>query len=285
MVTGKNTRNQVSRAAGILLLGGLLLKSGGMAEAAENYFENGGKLTSKVHDIFQDKIGIELQKISEEDKYFMDSMMEEMLSGSSYDRTLESHAKYNEIVKRISRNAINRTLKDSQLYEGLEEDINNEVWDLGEIEDNLLERILGVEYKEDKKNEDYEDETNIFNAKNVETRLHTSLSRGEVSGSLTLEDFNLGSLKIDRGRFTGSNRRLKAYLEKAIKMDIYNVYARLSFERALDGDDTEAALSLTRYEKDKNKIQNLKAEIGYRENERGEHRDSVFVRLGLFRRM
>lgn len=283
MVIKQNTKGRLSHAAGILLLGSLLIKSGGIARAAENYFENEGKLADKVHEVFQDKIGIELQKASEEEKYIIDNMMEEMLSGSSYDRTLKSHAKFNEIIKRISRNAINRTLKDSQLYEGLEEDINNEIWDLGEIEDNLLERILGAEYQEEKGNKDYE-ETNFLNARNIETRLHTSLNRGEVSGSLILEDFDLGSLKIDRGRFTGSNKRLKAYLEKAIKMDIYDVYARLNFERALDRDNTEAALSLTRYDKDENKIQNLKAEIGYRNDERGYNSD-VFVRLGLFKRM
>lgn len=285
MVTGKKTRNQVSRAAGILLLGGLLLKSGGVASAAVNYFENFGKLAGKVHEVFQDNIGIEFQKISEEDRYFMDSMMEEMFSGSSYDRTLESDAKYNEIVKRISRNAINRTLKDDQLYEGLMENMSDDGFDLNEIEDGLLERILGVEYQKSIEDENYGDEPNFLNARDVETRVHVSPNRGEISGSLTLDDFDLGYLKINRGKFTASNKSLKACLEKAIKMDIYDVYARLSFESALDGDDTEASLSLTRYEKDKGKIQKLIAGIGYRDNNRRGYNNDVFIRLGMFRRM
>lgn len=284
MIIKQNAQNKVKRAAGILLLGSLLLKSGGMTRAAENYFENGRKLVDKAHEVFQENIGVELKKISEEDRYFMDSMMEEMISGSPYDRTLESHVKYEEIVKRISRNAINRTLKDSQLYAGLEEEINDEIWDLGEVEDNFLERILGTEYQGEKENKDHENKTNIFNARDVETRIHTSLSRGEVSGSLTLDDFNLGSLRIDRGRFTGSNKKLKAYLEKAIKNDIYDVYARLSFEKALDENDTKTVLSLTRCDKDKNKIQKISAEIGYRDNEKRGYNHDVFMGIRFFKR-
>jgi hypothetical protein len=289
-MVARKTKNQLNLTAGVLLLGGLLFKSGGMSKAAENYFENHGKLIEKVHSLFQDNLGIELQEASEEEKYIMDRKIEEMTCGSSYDRTLESHVEFNNFIERISRNAIKRTLKDSELYKGLKEDISDEVLDLEDISkkaqnlsnigDSLIERILGRGDVEDSEDKGYKIEANFLNAGYMRTGIHASLSKGEVSGRLTLEDFNLGKLKIEKGEFSGSNKKLKAYLENTIKNDIYKVYAGLNFEMDFDNKETDISLNLSKNEKN----EKLTGEIGYHADKKEAGNDGVYARVGYFKK-
>lgn len=253
MVARKKTNGILCKLkyAAVLLLGSLL--SNTQTRAAENYFETPQALMIKIYTSFNEELDKEFKetKKNRREAYFLDSRIEQMILGENYDMTIENQDKLKGLMLDIYTNALKNTLKREDIYQGLKEDILNELPDFRD-EDSFLERTLGPE-KNDSGNER---KRNFLDAKRFNPEFKPSFKDGKFSGSasLTLDDFGLGNLRFRKGKIEIGNRMLKAYLDKSIKddSDIEQIYARLGFElkesdKESDSDFNEADLRFSLY--------------------------------------
>lgn len=156
--------------------------------------------------------------------------------GQESDMTIEGRKVYEKEMRDRFGNALKRTLKESGLCKCLEDDLRcgiisifsgkNEAYET----DGFLERALGKEknYNEPAR-ESPREKGYLLGAERMSTGVNASLSGGEinVSGRLTLENFGLGALRFDRGKFVCGNQGLKLELEKVISDEIYSAFFRL----------------------------------------------------------
>ncbi len=106
MKSTKNTQVKqtvTSYSAGLLLLGNAILGNPAISKAAEDYFKNPEEQAIKMYNLFEEKVEEEIKRRREnleniDEIFLLDSMMEETLLGSSYDRTLKSQEKLKDFI-------------------------------------------------------------------------------------------------------------------------------------------------------------------------------------------
>lgn len=218
-------RNRINSLAGLLLLGGSILKSGSMLKAAEKYFPGSPKEIEqqviKCYKTFQDELKSEIDErrkdpVNTRQRYLMDLMLEDMLgysSSCSQDLTIEYQKELGEFVTDIYKSAINKSLKKFEWYNDLKENVKSKVFGLGD-------------QKEDNVSEDNANRYNLnFLAdRGIKTEINPSLRGGEfnVSACAALKKFKLLGVGFDGGQLEVGTNKLRVCLEKAISDEIFS---------------------------------------------------------------
>jgi hypothetical protein len=223
--TSNSARNYL---AGLLLVGSVVFSSPNMLKAAERYLVNSGqKIEGDTEQMAVELYSKFEKNLKHEFGGNKNLMLEYLLLGQESDVTVEGRKAYEKEIRGRFGDALKRTLKQSGIYKGLK----------ANLEDGLRSRFLGEEADEGNDSiernvakENYGEKSCLLGAERMNTGINVSLGSGEinVSGSLTLEDFGLGMLRVDRGKFVCGNQGLKLELEKRVISDeIYSAFFRL----------------------------------------------------------
>ncbi len=127
----------IRREAGLLLLGGIILGSSSMLKAAERYVPDAGDASVRYYDMFCSEVKSELDKRKNDLRYAdmmykLDCMLENSLFpyGMNCDTTLDYQDEVGDFVTDILKEALENTLKETDMYREVTNELESNVRDL-----------------------------------------------------------------------------------------------------------------------------------------------------------
>lgn len=257
-VTG-NLRN---RLGGLFLLGGLLLGNSSMLKAADKFVDVQQDAV-QCYNIFEGEVKKEVKERKRNPKDIRDIYFLGFWESLDSDDP-EMKEETEELMSDILSDALSNSLDQYAWYATIRENIKERfLGPPGSPARNVYERVG-------------EPKRTFIGKKTLETGLNIGYSHGlKLEAEACLENFRLLGMKFQGAEIGAGNKGMRACLEKTIKDDIYDIYARLGFKlENFSGLDINALLALG------NENSGLNFQAGYRDNEDGEgsYAELVFVK-------